>query len=171
MAIQDFDSWRAELYETGNLFHDVPDDPEAEELANQQMFRYIGLVKQIRGKGGVDAVVALIGSMRAEEDEGAYEDTMEALEYFPEDELGRGAALAWRELVSIPKKFSGEVLFGCCQTGAGSVGAFNEVYAEMDDEPKRLVGELIEYHENGTWLSGPERGLLRPVRDTFFDSL
>jgi hypothetical protein len=41
----------------------------------------------------------------------------------------------------------------------------------MDDEPKRLVGELIEYHENGTWLSGPERGLLRPVRDTFFDSL
>jgi hypothetical protein len=171
MAIKDFEAWRAALYETGNLAQDVPNDPEAEQDAEEQVDRYLELVKQVSGREGVRVVIALIGSMRAEEDDGVYEDTIETLEAFPDHEVGRGAALAWEELLSIPKKFSGAVLYEACHRGADSISAFNEVYLGLQPEAQRLLGALIDYHETSTWLSGPECGLLRPIHDAFFDSL
>jgi hypothetical protein len=174
MVIRDFEAWRAELFEAGDLPQDVPDDPEAEEEAEEQADRYRELVKDVTGREDVDVVIALIASMRAEEDEGAYDDTIETLEIFPDLVLGRGAGLAWETLLSIPKKFSGEVLYECCHRGAESIGAFNEIYASLQPEAQRLLGALINHHETSTWLSGPECGLLRPVRDAFeafFDSL
>jgi hypothetical protein len=171
MVIKDFEAWRAELYEAGKLTQDVPD---AEGEAEEQATRYLALVKQVTGREDIDVVIALIGSMRAEEDDGAYDDTIEALEVFPDLVLGRGAGLAWEALLSIPKKFSGEVLYECCHRGAEAIVAFNEVYASLQPEAQRLLGALINHHETGTWLSGPECGLLRPVRDAFeafFNSL
>jgi hypothetical protein len=174
MTIKDFEAWRAELHEAGDLPQDVPGDPEAEEEAERRADRYRELVKQVSGREDVDVVIALIGSMRAEEDEGAYDDTVETLEVFPDLVLGRGAGLAWEELLSIPRKFSGQVLYECCHRGAESINAFNAVYASLLPEAQRLLGALINHHETGTWLSGPESGLLRPVLDpfdAFFDSL
>lgn len=119
----------------------------------------------------VEDVATLIGSLRSEQEAGVHDDTIEALAAFPEAVLGRGAALAWEELVAIPKTYAGEVLSGICNSGYDAIRAFNDVYAALLPQAQSLLKALIDYHEGEVWLAGAEKGLLTTVPDTFFDSL
>jgi hypothetical protein len=122
----------------------------------------------------VEDVAALLASLRSEEseeDEGVHAGTIESLSAFPEEVFGRGVALAWEELVAIPKTYAGEVLNAICNCGYDSIRAFNDVYAELLPQAQSLLKALIDFHESEVWLAGPEKGLLTTVRDTFFDSL
>jgi hypothetical protein len=122
----------------------------------------------------VEDVAALIASLRSEEseeDEGVHAEAIESLSVFPEDVLGRGVALAWEELVAIPKTYAGEVLNAICNSGYDAISGFNDVYAELLPQAQSLLKALIDFHESEVWLAGAEKGLLTTVRDTFFDSL
>ncbi|WP_143688224.1 hypothetical protein [Streptomyces sp. 3214.6] len=126
--------------------------------------RYVELADSVTGLEGPDGVAAIISSLKAKEDYGAYQAAHSALARFPHGDLGKGVALAGRDLASIPKDHSGNVLLILARAGSVAVDSFNEAAREVDLGVQREMRELIEFHEAEEWLSdeGVQNILLVP---------
>jgi hypothetical protein len=63
--------------------------------------RYVELADSVTGEEGAEGVAAIISSLKAEEDYGAYQAAHATLARFPPSDLDKGVALAARDLASI----------------------------------------------------------------------
>ncbi|WP_018684426.1 hypothetical protein [Actinokineospora enzanensis] len=146
MSTQD---WKAEVVELGDL-PQFEDESITQEEGERRWNRYVELVDAVTGDEGPEAVVALISSLRAEQDHGAYESTHGALESFPPEVFGAGAAQAAGALLSIPLDRSGVVLLTLAKTSPAAVAAFvNGVAPEKRD----AIHELVVFHEMNEYLA------------------
>lgn len=155
--------WKIEIVECGDL---VQDDDEAAppEEAARRWNRYVELADSVTGKEGAEGVAAIVSSLKAEEDYGAYQAAYAALSRFPLSDLGKGVALSARDLASIPKDSSGNILLILARSGPVAVGSFNESIQVSDASIQVAMRALVEFHEADEWLSdeGVRNVLLMP---------
>ncbi|WP_179382155.1 hypothetical protein [Streptomyces sp. SA15] len=155
--------WIVEIVECGDLVQD-DDEVTPPEEAERRWNRYVELADSVTGDEGPDGVAAIVSSLRAEEDYGAYQAAHAALSRFPCSDLGKGVAMAARELVSIPTGGSGNVLLILARAGSVAVSSFNEAMQMVDADVRREIRELVDFHESEEWLSeeGVRNVLLAP---------
>lgn len=144
--------WKVEIVECGDL---VQDDDEATPPgeAERRWNRYVELADSVTGNEGPSGVAAIVSSLKAEEDYGAYQAAHSALSRFPCSDFGWGVADAARGLLSIPRDGSGNILLILTQAGPAAVNAFNEAIQAADPDVRVSVRELVEFHESEEWLS------------------
>jgi hypothetical protein len=144
--------WKVEIVECGDL---VQDDDEAAppDEAERRWNRYVELADSVTGDEGPAGVAAIVSSLRAEEDYGAYQAAYAALDRFPREELGLGMADAVRGLLSIPRDRSGNVLLILAWAGSVAVSIFNDAVRSIDPGLRGAIRELVEFHESEEWLS------------------
>jgi hypothetical protein len=158
-----FSDWEAEIVECGDL---VQDNDEVTPLgeAERRWNRYVELADSVTGEEGPSGVAAIVSSLKADEDYGAYQAAHAALGRFPPSDLGRGVADAAGQLLSIPRDESGNILLIVARTGPAAVRSFNEAMRAAEPAVRVLVGELVEFHESEVWLGedGDRNVLLMP---------
>ena len=149
--------------ECGDLVQD-DDEVTPPEEAGRRWNRYVDLADAVTGNEGSSGVAALVASLKAEEDYGAHQAAHAALSRFPHSDLGRGVADAARDLISIPRDGSGNVLLILTQAGPAAVNAFDEAIQEAHSDLRASVRKLVELHESEEWLSegGARNVLLMP---------
>ena len=155
--------WKVEIVECGDLVQD-DDEVTPPGEAERRWNRYVELADSVTGNEGPSGVAAIVYSLKAEEDYGAYQAAHAALGRFPHSDLGRGVADAARGLLSIPRDGSGNILLILTQAGPAAVNAFNEAIQAADPDVRVSVRELVEFHESEEWLSedGAQNVLLMP---------
>lgn len=157
--------WKVEIVECGDLVQD-DDEVTPPDEAERRWNRYVELADSVTGDEGPTGVAAIVSSLKAEEDYGAYQAAHAALDRFPRAELGQGVADAARALLSIPQDGSGNVLLILAQAGPAAVNAFNETIRSIDPDVRVSIRELVEFHESEEWLSegSVQNVLLMPRR-------
>jgi hypothetical protein len=145
--------WKVEIVECGDL---VPDDDEVAPPgeAERRWNRYVELADSVTGSEGPEGVAAIVTSLKVEEDYGAYQAARAALGKFPHTDLGAGVALAGRELLSIPKDGSGNILLILAHTGSVAVNSFTEAVRTAESDVRNAIRDLVEFHESEEWLTG-----------------
>ncbi|MFD6093047.1 hypothetical protein ACFWGN_13080 [Oerskovia sp. NPDC060338] len=144
--------WRIGIAECGDLVQD-DDEVASPGEAERRWNRYVELADSVTGDEGPAGVAAIVSSLKADEDYGAYQAAHAALDRFPQADLGLGVADAAKELLSIPRDNSGNVLLILVRAGSVAVGAFNEAIRSIDPEVRLAIRELVEYHESEEWLA------------------
>ncbi|GAA3032290.1 hypothetical protein LV79_003097 [Actinokineospora globicatena] len=147
--------WAVELVECGDLVQDA-DESGSQEEAERRWNRYVELVDAVTGAEGPAGAAALVASLRAAQDYGAYQATYAALQQFPPQVLGEGIAGAAQQLLTIPSDNAGIVLMLLAKTGEGAVSAFD---AALAADVRERVRDLVAEHEAGEWLS-EDRGVV-----------
>ncbi|MFE3267106.1 hypothetical protein [Streptomyces sp. NPDC059215] len=144
--------WKVEIVECGDLVQDG-DEATPPDEAERRWNRYVELADSVAGNEGPAGVAAIVSSLRAEEDYGAYQAAHAALRRFPSSDLGRGVANAAKQILSIPSDGSGIVLLLVTQAGPAAVNAFNDAIQAEDPNDRVSIQELVEFHESEEWLS------------------
>ncbi|MFD5323985.1 hypothetical protein [Streptomyces sp. NPDC127092] len=143
--------WADEIFDCGDLPQENTE--ETSEEGARRWERYTQLADGVTGSEGTAGVSALIRSFRVDEDFGAYESAIAALQRFPRDVLGRGVAESAATLTEIPEDWSGNVLLLTVQMGQGSIDAFNRGISSLAPRERESLARLIEFHESNEWLS------------------
>ncbi|MER6666713.1 hypothetical protein ABT256_19375 [Amycolatopsis japonica] len=152
--------WKIEIVECGELVQD-DDGVTPQDEAERRWNRYVELADSVIGNEGPEGVAAIVASLRAEEDYGAYQSAHAALRRFPGEDLGKGVAQAATEMLAIPNDNSGNVLMILTRCGPVAVNSFNEEFGVIDSAMRNRMRELVEFYESEEWLSGVEdRNLL-----------
>jgi hypothetical protein len=161
----DFDSWRKELLFTGNIVQDGDNSvPQADR--DQRFNRYVELVDTIRGNEGVEVFVELMNSLQAKDDYGAYQGTYQALRRFPPAVAAKGLTAALPALISRQRDCAGDIL--CQLANATSTEAraalseFRRELAKADAQTQTVIMSFVGREENGGWLDGRRKGLIKP---------
>ncbi|MCH0541797.1 hypothetical protein I3F58_19950 [Streptomyces sp. MUM 203J] len=144
--------WKFEIVECGDLVQD-DDEVTPPDAAERRWNRYVELADSVTGDEGPAGVAAIVSSLKAEEDYGAYQAAHAALGRFPHSDFGQGVAGAAKELLSIPRDRSGNILLILTQAGPMAVSAFNEAIQAVDPDVQVSIRELVEFHESEEWLS------------------
>ncbi len=144
-----FKLWRAELLRVGQIVQDdatsVP-QPEAEARFN----RYLELLQMPDGSEGDEFALAIVESIQAKHDYGAYQRAIGALDRFAPP--ARCAAVL-RELPRLMRTlpdWAGDLLLGLTRESDAPV--FNSLLLEATPEDQRLIREFITKEEHGGWL-------------------
>ncbi|MFD7976979.1 hypothetical protein [Streptomyces sp. NPDC059071] len=143
--------WADEIFSCGDLPQENTEET-AEEGA-RRWERYTQLADGVAGSEGTAGVSALIRSFRVEEDFGAYESGIAALQRFPPGVLGRGVAESAATLAEIPEDWCGNVLLLAVQMGPESIDAFNARISSLAPGEREAIARLIEFHEANEWLA------------------
>ncbi|MEU6447736.1 hypothetical protein [Streptomyces sp. NPDC046979] len=153
-------SWRDEIFACGNFPQENTEETQDEGARLWE--RYVQLADNVRGDEGVAGVAALVRSFRVEEDFGAYQSAISALERFPLKILGAGVAESGTALTEIPECWSGNILLIVARTEE-SVHSFNEKYSLLGARERASIRQLIDFHESNEWLAeDDDKGKLAP---------
>ncbi|MFD3758006.1 hypothetical protein [Streptomyces sp. NPDC058622] len=151
--------WSEEIFACGNLPQE--NSEETHEEGSRLWEQYVHLADSVAGNEGIAGVTSLIRSLRVEEDFGAYQSSLSALQRFPRRILGTGVAESAEILAQIPECWSGNVLLLIVRLGEESTRAFNDAFVRMDSGTRLTLERLIAFHESNEWLAEDEdRGRL-----------
>ena len=101
----DFERWRSELIVMGQIVQDH-DDSLSEDEGSGRFDRYLELIDRVAGTENQDIFQAVIDSIHAVEDYGAYERTHCALWRFPPAQAGSWIGEAFPALYRRVKRMS-----------------------------------------------------------------
>ncbi|MFD5249913.1 hypothetical protein ACFWIW_35575 [Amycolatopsis sp. NPDC058340] len=157
--------WKQEIVECGDLVQD-DDGVTPQSEAERRWNRYVELADSVTGSEGPTGVAAIVASLKAEEDYGAYQSAHAALGRFPDSDLGKGIALSASDLAAIPKDNSGNVLMILARSGPVAVDSFNQEIQAVASSARNEIRQLVEFHESEEWLAGVgDRGILLMPRE------
>jgi hypothetical protein len=162
MAEQEFESWREELMFTGAIVQDGEQSvgfPEREVRFN----RYLQLVDAVAGTEGPRVAAALIQSMTAREDYGAYQATQRALGRFPSSTYVAALIQELPNLIERQPDWAGELVCGL----ANSVGTrhepdiaeFRRQLEQAAEGTQTAIRSFLVREEESGWLEH-RRGVL-----------
>ncbi|MFE9818526.1 hypothetical protein [Streptomyces sp. NPDC005773] len=143
-------SWFDAIFDCGNLPQENTE--EMQEEGARLWERYVQLADDVVGDEGDAGVAALVRSFRVEEDFGAYQAALSALERFPLDVFGTGVAGSVQGLSGIPKCWSGNILLMVARTQDSTL-SFNERFALLKTDDQMGLRRLIDFHESHEWLA------------------
>jgi len=162
----DFDFWRKELLFTGNIVQDG-DESVSQSDREQRFNRYLEMIDAVCGDEGVEGFVALMDSLQAEDDYGAYQSTYGALRRFPSKVAAQGLTTALPSLIVRHRDCAGDIL---CQLANGTsiqsqatLSEFQKELAKADAQTQAAIMGFVAREENGGWLDGRRKGLIRPI--------
>ncbi len=150
-----FAQWKSELLFTGNIVQDS-DDTVSDAHRQQRFIRYTDLLEAIDGTEGIEAARAIIQSMQAKDDYGAYQTTQRALGRFPSAIYLQAVICELPALIDRQRDWAGELLCGL----ANSVGTkwepdikgFNDLLGAAPQAVQRVIKGFISREETDGWL-------------------
>jgi len=151
----DFDAWKSELIFAGNIVQDG-DDTVSDTERHARFMRYIELLDAVDGSEGIDAARAIIQSIQARDDYGAYQTTQHALGRFPPSVSLQALIDELPSLIDRQRDWTGELL---CSL-ANAVGTewepdieeFNALLREAPKSVGQVISDFIADEEEGGWL-------------------
>jgi hypothetical protein len=162
-----FDAWRAELLFTGNIVQDGDESvpwPERE----QRFDRYVELLDAITGAEGIETFVAIVDSLQAEQDYGAYQRTYNILWRFPPHLVAQGLIAALPSLIQRQRDCAGNIFaqLGNATPGNGDdvLLAFRQALALASPQPRAAIMDFVTHEEEDGWLDGRRKGVIRPTQ-------
>jgi hypothetical protein len=154
--------WESELIACGRLVQDTDTSVPTEE-AERRFNRYVELVDSFEGTEGLRAARALIRSIQAIHDYGAYQSTLGKLVFaFPPGVAAEAVVAEIPRLVAELPDWAGEVLNMLVQAQGRSaelVEAFNFELSRAPEVERAQIESFIREQEREGWLEH-KRGLL-----------
>ena len=144
-----------QLMFSGNIVQDSDETvgwPEREDRFN----KYIELLESINGNEGLDIARAVIKSMQAEEDYGAYQTSQGTLGKFPAEVYTSALILELPALIKSQSEWAGELLCSLANSldtaYEYNINHFNKLLKDSDQETKDIINKYIEAEEDDGWL-------------------
>jgi hypothetical protein len=153
--IEDFDSWRAELLELGQIIQDEDESVPREET-DRRFRRFVAMVDALTGHEGSRAVDTLFDAIQVEESYGAYHAIGHALARFPESEYLNGLVKALPRLIAQLPDQAGEHLVaianGMDSPWEFQIALFNQAVQEAPTMARQQILSFIRQQELRGWL-------------------
>ncbi|WP_146855347.1 hypothetical protein [Brevifollis gellanilyticus] len=161
-----FDHWREELIFTGNIVQD--DDESVPQDEKERRFnRYVELLGSVTGAEGLETLVAVVDSLQAEQDYGAYQRTYNTLWCFPPNVAAEGLVTALPGLIQRRHDCAGNILAALGNATSGSsygvLLAFRQALASTSQQARTAIMDFITREEHDGWLDGRRKGVIRPA--------
>lgn len=144
-----------ELMFTGNIVQDSDDSiswPERENRFN----RYIELLNSIEGNEGLSIAKALIQSMQAKHDYGAYQSTQTTLGRFPSETYIKALVSELPLMIEKQLEWAGELLSGLANSidtkGKNDIALFNDTLSGLPKQLRDTICQYIRKQEQAGWL-------------------
>src|SRR5271157_2602557 len=151
----DFDVWRKELLQTGDIVQDG-DTSVPQEAAEKRFNRYVEIVEAVSGQEGIEAFIALIESLQAKDDYGAYETTYRALWRFPPSVAGHGLVAALPRLIERQPDHAGNILGQIVNSAldqdSAILSAFRGALGSASADAQKAIMDFVVREENDGWL-------------------
>ncbi len=149
--IENVKAWEEELLFTGKIIQDG-DNSVSRDEAMRRGGRYLDLVDMLTGDEGPEFYQALIASLQARHDYGAYASTYHALELFPDSLYGEPLLGSLLPLISRQPDWAGRLLAVLCRE-PGRIVAFNRALSQAPSTTRETILAFIQaQEENGNFL-------------------
>ena len=150
-----FEAWKSELIFTGDIVQDA-DDTVSHTERHARFMRYVELLDAVDGSEGIDAARAVIQSIQARDDYGAYQTTQRALGRFPPSISLQALIDELPSLIDRQRDWAGELLCGL----ANAVGTecepdiekFIGLLVKTPSSSREVITDFIAKEEKGGWL-------------------
>ncbi len=142
-----------DLIFTGNIVQDSDESvpwPERENRFN----RYIELLDSVTGNEGVDIASAIIKSMQAEDDYGAYQTAQGALGQFPSKVYVEAMISELPNLIKKNREWAGELLCGLANSEGTEYSEVLSIFnnALVNSPHKESILSFVRFQETDGWL-------------------
>jgi hypothetical protein len=160
----DFDLWRKELLLAGDI---VPDEDTSvpQEEKEKRFNRYTQMVGAVRGQEGVETFIALVESLQAKDDYGAYQTTYGALGRFPPNVAATGLIASLPRLVEYQPDKAGDLLAQLADATSdkerAALTAFRDALGSAPAHAQKTIMDFIIREEDNGWLDGRRKGVIR----------
>jgi hypothetical protein len=155
MADAEFDVWREELLATGAIVQDGDSSvpwPERERRFN----RYVEMVDAVAGTEGLETACALIQSITARHDYGAYQATQHALGRFPSATFVAALVRELPSLIDRQRDWAGELVCGLANSIGtpfeADISEFKRQLAALASERQEAIRLFLLQEEQDGWL-------------------
>lgn len=162
MPILNYTAWEIELIETGRIVQD-DDKSISPEEAEFRFIRYMNLVDLVEGVEGIVAARALLRSIQAKHDYGAYENTINKLVFlFPPEQVVEAMLTEFPRLIQNNECWAGELLSFITRTqnlAPVLIFEFNEALNLAAPIIQTKIIQFIRAQEAEGWLED-KKGVL-----------
>jgi hypothetical protein len=147
--------WKNELLAVGNIVQDGDETVTAEE-AHRRFLRYIEMLDSLTGREGYEYALAVMQSVQAVHDYGAYQTTGHTLWRFGEDAYCQAILHELPRLIQTLPDWAGEFLVRIAN-GAGTenestIHRFNDLLSKLDRKNRSIIEQFIAEQEEDGWL-------------------
>jgi hypothetical protein len=153
--IQDIENWKTELLFTGRIIQD-DDKTVSSNEAEKRFNRYIELLDMVEGNEGPDVFRAIIDSIQADEDYGAYQSALSITYKFPEPLYTESLIKALPDLIRRQPDWAGTFLVSIANQvefgNTENIYRFNQYLSRSDNETRRIITNFIREQERVGWL-------------------
>ena len=151
-----FDVWKLELLVVGNIVQDADSSVTSEE-AERRFNRYIELLEELSGSEGYDYVLAILQSIQADADYGAYQTAERVAYRFGEEQFCRALLHELPRLIGTLPDWAGDFLVSIANAEdtpyQSILDCFNRLLSESDDERRSIIRDFISQEEDDGWLA------------------
>lgn len=162
MPILNYTAWEIELIETGRIVQD-DDKSISPEEAKFRFIRYMNLVDLVEGVEGIVAARALLRSIQAKHDYGAYENTINKLVFlFPPEQVVEAMLTELPRLIQNNERWAGDLLSFITRTqnlAPEFIFEFNEALKLVAPIIQTKIIQFIRAQEAEGWLED-KKGVL-----------
>ena len=152
-----FKRWRAELLHVGDIVQDVDESVSWEER-EARFNRYIEMLEALTGTEGPEYVLAVMESVQAENDYGAYQSAQRAAWRFGDNFLFRALIHELPRLIDALPEWAGELLVSIANAqdtpDESTIRNFNDLLSNSDVATKQKIDDFIRQEEVSGWLRG-----------------
>ena len=152
-----FEEWRAELLHVGNIVQDE-DDSVGWDEREARFNRYVEMLDALHGTEGFEYALAVIESLQAENDYGAYQIAGHAAWRFGEVSYCKALVQELPRLIDTLPDWAGDFLVSIANgkdtPDESTIRVFNHLLSELDVDVKQKVDEFIRKEEASGWLRG-----------------
>ncbi len=148
MSVQ---QWCTEVVLTGDIVQDG-DESIPQEQAEERFNRYVQLIDMVTGRESRQVFQALVDSIRASEDYGAYEGTHNALWKFPPDKFAEYLVPALPRLIERMARHDQVGRFLCPLFGWAKdeyLPAFNQALGRAPTKTQEAIVAFVREDEDG----------------------
>ena len=151
-----FETWKSELLHVGNIVQDDDHSVPPEE-SERRFNRYIEMLGSLTGTEGYEYALAIMESVQAKNDYGAYQTAGRAAWRFGEDAYCRALLQELPRLVMTLPDWAGDFVVSIAN-GHGTahqstIHTFNRYLCNADPISKLLIDKFIANEEIDGWLS------------------
>ena len=160
----DFEMWRRELLHTGDIVQDG--DKSVPQSERERRFnRYIEMLEAVSGQEGIETFIAVLDSLQAKHDYGAYQGTYGTLRRFPPGVAGQGLVAALPRLIERQPDCAGDILSQLAksphQESIAVLSAFKSALTAASADAQKAIMDFVIREESGGWLDGRGKGVIR----------
>jgi len=151
-----FEHWKSELLELGHIIQDQDRSTPADE-AERRFHRYCGMLDALTGTEGKAYALAIMQSVQAEHDYGAYQTARRTAWRFGGNAYCAALLHELPRLITTLPDWAGEFLVLIANAAdtrhAPLITCFNRLLAARPETEQRQIAAFIAQEEDDGWLS------------------